>query len=85
MREFNNDLKLALGSQFKDLREGTGLSRHRMAQRLGYTYAKLSMKETGVTPINIDDLMIYGDYFNVYPSDLISIAEQTILKRRSRW
>jgi transcriptional regulator with XRE-family HTH domain len=84
MREFDHDLRVALGNQLKDLRESTGLSRHRMAQQLGYTYAKLSMKETGVTPVNIDDLITYGNYFDIHPSDLISIAEQLTFKRRTR-
>lgn len=79
MNCFNQHLKLSVGKQLKLLRESAGYSRAYLAEELNYSYYILGLKENGLSPITIDDLVNIADFFQVHPSDILSLAEQHVL------
>lgn len=81
MNCFSQHLKLSVGKQLKDLREKGGYSRSYLAEELNYSYYIYGLKENGLSPITIDDLVNIADFFKIHPSDILSLAEQHVLNR----
>lgn len=71
----------ALSEQLITLRESKALTRRAMAKKISYSYAVLTAKETGKSPVNSDDLAAYARFFGIFPSDILSLAEQSLVKR----
>lgn len=71
----------ALSKQLILLRESKALTRRALAKKISYSYNVLTAKENGECPINSDDLAAYARFFNIFPSDIVSLAEQSLIKR----
>lgn len=72
----------ALSNQLIALRESRALTRRALAKKINYSYDILTAKESGKCPINSDDLAAYARFFGVYPSDIVSLAEQSLVNRK---
>jgi len=71
----------ALSKQLIALRESRALTRRALAKQLSYSYYVLTAKETGECPVNSDDLAAYARLFGIFPSDIVSLAEQSLINR----
>lgn len=78
-REFTMKLNLAMGKYLEELRLSRGIGRAEMAEYLGLSYGALTNREIGKASTTINDLISYSNYFGIYPSDIVSIVEQSIL------
>lgn len=72
----------ALSNQLIALRESKALTRRALAKQLSYSYNILTAKEKGECPVNSDDLAAYARFFDIFPSDIVSLAEQSLIKRK---
>lgn len=73
-------LNRALAKQLKELRENEGKTLQELSKILGYNVATLRSKETNGSTITTQDLITYATHFKLFPSDIVSMAEQDVLK-----
>jgi DNA-binding helix-turn-helix protein len=70
------DLK-RLGKNLKNAREGAGISQSELVKEIsdtygvGWTTATISRWETGKVLMDLDNLVIYSEYFNIPIEQLI--------------
>lgn len=77
----SSTFRSALSNQLIALRESKALTRRALAKKICYSYDVLTAKESGRSPINSDDLAAYARFFNIYPSDIVSLAEQSLIRK----
>lgn len=70
-----------IGNIFYELRVKNGYSLNGLSRKLGMSPPSISSKEKGSNRITISDIILYATYFELHPSDLLSLAEQRALLR----
>ena len=78
---FITDMNSALGTVLVSLREDKGNSAVDMAEILNVTISTYRAKEKGESSLSTVHLAILAKYFGLYPSDILSMAEQLMVNR----
>lgn len=78
---FISDMNSALGTVLVSLREDKGNSAVEMAEILNVTISTYRAKEKGDSSLSTVHLAILAKYFGLYPSDILSMAEQLMVNR----
>lgn len=78
---FITDMNSALGTVLVSLREDKGNSAVDMAEILNVTISTYRAKEKGDSSLSTVHLAILAKYFGLYPSDILSMAEQLMVNR----
>lgn len=78
---FTRNIQKELGIILYELRVKEGYTINGLARILGLSPPSISFKENGRRDININDILIYASFFGVFPSDLLSLAEQRAMSR----
>lgn len=72
-----------VGKIFYELRVSNGYTITALSRELGITTPTISSKEKGSIRISLMDILIYATFFNLHPSDIVSMAEQRALERNT--
>lgn len=78
---FITDMNSALGTVLVSLREDKGNSAVDMAEILNVTISTYRAKEKGDSSLSTVHLAILAKYFGLFPSDILSMAEQLMVNR----
>jgi len=78
---FITDMNSALGTVLVSLREDKGNSAVDMAEILNVTISTYRAKEKGESSLSTVHLAILAKHFGLFPSDILSMAEQLMVNR----
>ena len=78
---FISDMNSALGTVLVSLREDKGISAVEMADILNVAISTYRAKERGNSSLSTVHLAILAKHFGLFPSDILSMAEQLMVKR----
>ena len=78
---FISDMNSALGTVLVSLRDDKGISAVEMADVLNITISTYRAKEKGDSSLSTVQLAILAKYYGLFPSDILSMAEQLMVNR----
>lgn len=78
---FIRNIQKELGIIMYELRVKEGYTINGLAKALGISPPSISFKESGKRNISVNDILLYASFFGLFPSDLLSLAEQRAMSR----